>query len=53
LCSAIRYICHSYGADCVFVSTKEEVPMRLFKNVMNWHIFRFSAVAGAVEGEGA
>lgn len=50
ICSAIRYMCHKNGADCVFVSVKEEIPMKLFRKIMNWHIFRFAS-AGAGEGE--
>ena len=53
ICSAIRYVCHKYGADLVFVSTKEEIPMRLFRKVMNWHIFRFASPGGPVEGSNA
>lgn len=39
-CLALRYICHANGADLVFGSIKEAQPMKLFKNIMNYHSFK-------------
>ena len=40
VCSALRYICHKNGCDLVFASIKEQNPLKQFKNMMNWHIFK-------------
>ena len=45
LCTALRYLCHTNGADLVFASIKEQNPLRLYKNMVGWHTFkRFAAL---------
>ena len=50
-CQALRYLCHKNGCDLVFssTSTKDPQPLKLFKNVMGWHVFRLIKLASQPE----
>jgi hypothetical protein len=39
-CLALRYICHANGADLVFTSINVAQPLKLLRNIMNYHSFR-------------
>lgn len=40
LCSALRYFCHKYGADLVFSSLLEQIPMKIYKNLTSYYCFK-------------
>ena len=47
---ALRYICHMNGCDLIYSSVKEQAPLKIFRNMMNSHIYRTTGSFAGVEG---